>query len=120
TPGQSVARKRVWGNFSTGGSRGIREANEYVRKGGATARMMLGQAAANAWSVPASECSAANSVVTHKPSARTTTYGKVAEAAAQGMWRRRGGRAKRSQMRRPRHGPKARQLECLATPSPQR
>ncbi|PYN58768.1 MAG: aldehyde dehydrogenase, partial [Candidatus Rokuibacteriota bacterium] len=82
TPGQSVARKRVWGNFSTGGSRGIRESNEYVRKGGATARMMLVQAAANAWSVPAAECSAANSVVTHKPSGRTTTYGKVAEAAA--------------------------------------
>ena len=82
TPGQSVARKRVWGNFSTGGSRGIRESNEYVRKGGATARMMLVQAAANAWSVPAAECSAANSVITHKPSGRTTTYGKVAEAAA--------------------------------------
>ena len=82
TPGQSVARKRVWGNFSTGGSRGIRESNEYVRKGGATARMMLVQAAANAWSVPAAECTAANSVITHKPSGRTTTYGKVAEAAA--------------------------------------
>src|SRR5437016_13524043 len=82
TPGQNAARKRVWGNFSTGGSRGIRESNEYVRKGGATARMMLVQAAANAWSVPAAECSAANSVITHKPSGRTTTYGKVAEAAA--------------------------------------
>src|SRR5437667_7657959 len=82
TPGQSVARKRVWGNFSTGGSRGIRESNEYVRKGGATARVMLVQAAADAWKVPASECSAANSVITHKPTGRTTTYGKVAEAAA--------------------------------------
>ncbi len=82
TPGQSVARKRVWGNFSTGGSRGIRESNEYVRKGGATARVMLVQAAADAWKVPASECSAANSVITHKPTGRKTTYGKVAEAAA--------------------------------------
>jgi isoquinoline 1-oxidoreductase beta subunit len=82
TPGQSVARKRVWGDFSTGGSRGIRMSHEYVRKGGATARMMLVQAAANAWGVPAAECSAANSVITHKPSGRTTTYGKVAEAAA--------------------------------------
>src|SRR6266581_3233474 len=82
TPGQNVARKRVWGDFSTTGSRGIRESNEYVRKGGAAARMMLVQAAANAWSVPAAECSAANSVITHKPSGRTTTYGKVAEAAA--------------------------------------
>jgi isoquinoline 1-oxidoreductase subunit beta len=82
TPGQSVARKRVWGDFSTGGSRGIRQSNEYVRKGGAAARIMLVQAAANAWGVPAAECSVANSVITHKPSGRTTTYGKVAEAAA--------------------------------------
>jgi len=82
TPGQSVARKRAWGEFSTGGSRGVRQSNEYVRKGGAAARMMLVQAAANEWKVPASECSAANSVITHKPSGRKTTYGKVAEAAA--------------------------------------
>ena len=45
TPGQNLARQRVWGNFSTGGSRGIRESNDYVRKGGAAARMMLVQAA---------------------------------------------------------------------------
>ena len=82
TPGQNVARKRVWGDFSTGGSRGIRTSQDYVRKGGATARMMLVQAAANEWKVPASECSAANSVITHTPSGRTTTYGKVVEAAA--------------------------------------
>src|SRR5512145_1932013 len=82
TPGQSVKRKRVWGDFSTGGSRGIRTSHQYVRKGGATAREMLIQAAANEWKVPAAECSAASSVITHKPSGRTTTYGKVAEAAA--------------------------------------
>src|SRR6184192_3192948 len=62
TPGQSVARKRAWGDFSTGGSRGIRTSQEYVRKGGATARMMLIQAAANEWKVPVAECSAASSV----------------------------------------------------------
>ena len=82
TPGESVARKRVWGDFSTGGSRGIRTSQDYVRKGGATARVMLIQAAANEWKVPASECGAANSVIAHTPSGRTTTYGKVAEAAA--------------------------------------
>ncbi|PSO32383.1 molybdopterin cofactor-binding domain-containing protein [Bradyrhizobium sp. MOS002] len=82
TPGQSVARKRVWGDFSTGGSRGIRSSQDYVRKGGATARVMLIQAAAEAWKVPASECTVANSVITHAPSGKTTTYGKVAEAAA--------------------------------------
>src|ERR1700750_3400769 len=82
TPGQNVARKRVWGDFSTGGSRGIRTSHEYVRKGGATARMMLIKAAASDWKVPASECTAANSIITHTPTGRTTTYGKVAEAAA--------------------------------------
>src|SRR5215468_10101422 len=81
TPGQNVARKRVWGDMSTGGSRGIRDSQEYVRKGGAAARMMLVQAAADAWGVPASECAVANSVITHKPSGRKTTYGKVADAA---------------------------------------
>ena len=55
TPGQNLARQRVWGNFSTGGSRGIRESHDYVRKGGAAARMMLVQAAANEWGVPRSE-----------------------------------------------------------------
>ena len=83
TPGQSVARKNPWGDFGTGGSRGIRTSQDYVRKGGAAARMMLVAAAAAEWKVPVSECSAANSVVTHKPTGRTTTYGKVASAAAQ-------------------------------------
>jgi isoquinoline 1-oxidoreductase subunit beta len=82
TPGQSVARKRAWGDFSTGGSRGIRTSQDYVRKGGATARMMLIQAAANEWKVPTSECTAANSVITHTPSGKKTSYGKVVEAAA--------------------------------------
>jgi isoquinoline 1-oxidoreductase subunit beta len=82
TPGESVARKRAWGDFSTGGSRGIRSSQDYLRKGGATARMMLIQAAANEWRVPASECTSANSIITHGPTGKATTYGKVAEAAA--------------------------------------
>ncbi len=82
TPGQNLARNRVWGNFSTGGSRGIRESHEYVRKGGAAARVMLVQAAADEWKVPAAECKAANSVITHAPSGRSTSFGKVAAAAA--------------------------------------
>lgn len=81
TPGQNLARNRVWGNFSTGGSRGIRESHEYVRKGGAAARMLLVQAAAQRWNVPVAECRAARSVVTHQPSGRTFTYGQLAEAA---------------------------------------
>lgn len=82
TPGQNLARNRAWGNFSTGGSRGIRESHDYVRKGGAAARLLLVQAAADAWKVPAAECRTADSVITHSPSGRTTTYGQVAAAAA--------------------------------------
>ncbi len=82
TPGQNLARNRVWRSFSTGGSRGIRDSQDYVRKGGATARMMLVQAAAEAWKVPVAECDVARSVITHRPSGRSTTFGKVAEAAA--------------------------------------
>jgi isoquinoline 1-oxidoreductase beta subunit len=82
TPGENVARKRIWGDYASTGSRSIRESHEYVRKGGAAAREMLKQAAAAEWKVPVSEVTAANSVITHTPSGRTTTYGKVAEAAA--------------------------------------
>jgi isoquinoline 1-oxidoreductase beta subunit len=82
TPGENLARNRVWGESNTTGSHAIRESHEYVRKGGATARMMLIQAAANAWRVPASECSAANGVITHQSSGRSVSYGKVADAAA--------------------------------------
>ena len=82
TPGQNVARSRVWGNFQTAGSQGVRGSQDYMRKGGAAARQMLIQAAANEWQVPAGECSVAKGVITHKPTGRTTTYGKVAAAAA--------------------------------------
>ena len=83
TPGQNVARKRVWGHFSTGGSRGIRKSHEYVRQGGAAARMMLMQAAANEWKVPVARVHGrqqrhhAQAVRPHAP-----RYGKVADAAA--------------------------------------
>ena len=41
TPGQNLARQRVWGEMGTGGSRGIRTSQDYVRRGGAVARVML-------------------------------------------------------------------------------
>lgn len=81
TPGQSLARKRVWGDFGTVGSRGVRQSEDYMRKGGATARMMLVQAAADGWKVPADQCSVAKGVITHGASGRKTSYGKVAVAA---------------------------------------
>jgi isoquinoline 1-oxidoreductase beta subunit len=82
TPGQSLARKRVWGEHGTGGSRGIRISEDYVRRGAAAARIMLMQAAANQWNVPVAELTVDKGVITHKATGRKTTYGKVAELAS--------------------------------------
>lgn len=82
TPGQSLARERVWGNFSTGGSRGLRDSHEYMRHGGAAARMMLVQAAANRWGVPTDQCRAEKGVVHHTTTQRRLRYGELAGDAA--------------------------------------
>jgi len=82
TPGQSLARQRAWGDMSTGGSRGIRTSHDYVRRGGAAARQMLMQAAANRWNVPVGEVMTQAGVITHALSGRTLSYGKVADDAA--------------------------------------
>ena len=77
-PGKNLSRDRVWGDYSTGGSYGLRGSQLYMREGGAAAKIMLLQAAADRWGVAASTCSATDSVITHGPSGRTTTYGSVA------------------------------------------
>ena len=82
TPGTNLARKRAWGEMGTGGSRGIRTSQDYVRRGGAAARLMLLQAAAEAWTVPVGELTVANGVITHAASRRSVSYGKIAAAAA--------------------------------------
>ncbi|MEP9398605.1 molybdopterin cofactor-binding domain-containing protein [Mesorhizobium sp. KR2-14] len=82
SPGQSIRRERVWGNFGTYGSQGIRNSQQYVREGGAAARMMLMQAAANRWGVDVSAVKAAKNVVTG-PDGATLTYGDLALEAAQ-------------------------------------
>jgi isoquinoline 1-oxidoreductase beta subunit len=81
-PHENLRRRRVWGDMSTGGSRSIRTSQEALRRAGATAREMLIAAAAARWSVPTSECRAANSLIVHSPSGRSVTFGAVAEAAA--------------------------------------
>src|SRR5689334_5122310 len=81
-PGQNLAAKRVWGEMATGGSRGIRTSQDYVRRGGAAARMMLMQAAADEWKVPVAELTVVDGAIMHGASGRRTTYGKVAAAAA--------------------------------------
>lgn len=82
TPGESLKRERVWRDYSTGGSQGVRGSQAYMREGAAAAKAMLIEAAANEWGVAPADCSAANSVITG-PDGQTTTYGAVANAAAQ-------------------------------------
>ncbi len=66
----------------TGGSRAMAMAWTPLRTAGATARMMLMQAAANEWNVPVAELTVANGVVTHKGTNKSLNYGALANAAA--------------------------------------
>ena len=74
--------KRAWGEMGTGGSRGIRTSQDYVRRGGAAARSMLLQAAAMRLKVPVAELSTQAGVITHAASVRSLRYGEVAADAA--------------------------------------
>jgi isoquinoline 1-oxidoreductase subunit beta len=70
------------GSQTTGGSTSVRGAWEPLRRAGATARMMLIDAAAETWDVDADTCVARNGVITHKPSGRSLHYGQLVDAAA--------------------------------------
>jgi isoquinoline 1-oxidoreductase subunit beta len=70
-------------NSGTGGSQSVTSMYQPLRVAGATARAMLVAAAAQRWGVAATECTTANSVVTHPPSRRTATYGELTAAASQ-------------------------------------
>jgi isoquinoline 1-oxidoreductase beta subunit len=68
----------------TGGSSSIRGTGFYgMRMAGAAAKDMLIRAAAKRWNVPAEECVAALSKITHAKSERSATYGELAADAAQ-------------------------------------
>jgi isoquinoline 1-oxidoreductase subunit beta len=82
SPRLNLLRNRVWGDTSTGASRSIASSQQYLRRAGATAREMLIAAAAARWRVAKNQCFAANSVITHRPTGRTVTFGAVAAAAA--------------------------------------
>ena len=82
TPSESLARQRVYRDFVTTGSRGVRGSQEYMRQAGATARAMLLDAAAKFWQVPVAELTAENSFVSHRATGRRTTYGRLAPIAA--------------------------------------
>ena len=82
SPNEHIRRQRIWGSMSTGGSQGVRGSQDYVRKAGAAARVMLVNAAAARWKVPAAECTVDRGVITHASSKRTLRYGEVATEAA--------------------------------------
>ncbi len=82
SPADNLRRSQLWGDTSTGASRSIASSQAYLRRAGATAREMLIAAAAARWRVPPAQCSARNSVIVHRPSGRTLTFGAVAADAA--------------------------------------
>jgi isoquinoline 1-oxidoreductase subunit beta len=67
---------------ATGGSTSVRDAWEPMRMAGASARMMLVQAAAQRWNVAASECTTEESFVLHASSGKRLAYGELAADAA--------------------------------------
>ena len=79
---RNLRQNKVYGPMSSAGSQTVRGSQKLVQQVGASARERLIAAAAAHWIVPASECSAAQSVVTHTPSGRTLRYGELAADAA--------------------------------------
>ncbi len=78
---QAIGDKR-YGDQNTDGSQSVRRFYNTMRECGAGARLMLIQAAAQQWNVPASECSTALHTVVHKASGRHAGYGELAATAA--------------------------------------
>ena len=81
-PAAAMFNNPLFGRQITAGSFSVRGWYTELRRTGAAGREMLVSAAARQWGVPAAECAAAGSVITHAPSGRTCTYGSVASAAA--------------------------------------
>jgi isoquinoline 1-oxidoreductase beta subunit len=82
SPNRNIRENKVYGPMYSHGSQSVRGSQKLVQQVGASARARLITAAAARWNVPASECSAAMSVVTHRPSGRTLRFGELAADAA--------------------------------------
>ena len=82
-PAMGEGNSGVYRRLTTDSSGSVREGRYYLQMAGAEARERLLLAAAEMWSVPVAELSAKDSVITHGPSGRRTTYGAVAGRAAQ-------------------------------------
>jgi len=79
---RNVRENKVYGPMISAGSRTVRGTQKKMQQVGASARERLIAAAASRWNVPASECTAASSVVTHGPSGQTLRYGELTADAA--------------------------------------
>jgi isoquinoline 1-oxidoreductase beta subunit len=73
----------LYRRMRTNAAASVKDGRYYLQLAGAEARERLLLAAAKSWGVPVEELSSANSVITHRPTGRTTTYGQVAPLAAQ-------------------------------------
>jgi isoquinoline 1-oxidoreductase subunit beta len=82
SPNRNIRENKVYGDMFSNGSRSVRASQKHMQQVGASARERLIAAAATRWNVPASQCTAASSVVTHGPSGRTLRFGEVAADAA--------------------------------------
>lgn len=71
-----------YGDQDTDGSHSVVSFFVPLREAGAAARLMLVRAAAQQWSVPATECSTEPHHVVHKASGKKLGYGQLAVAAA--------------------------------------
>jgi isoquinoline 1-oxidoreductase beta subunit len=83
-PNDKLFANPAFGLQATGGSTSIRAFWMPMRQAGAAARALLVQAAAKMWNVDASACRAANSIVFHDASGRSSPYADLVEAASQG------------------------------------
>ncbi len=80
---QAPLNTEIFTRQLAGGSQAIRQGWPGLRMAGATARQMLKQAAANAWSVPVEEISTKAGILSHEKSGKNAGYGEMASAAAQ-------------------------------------
>jgi isoquinoline 1-oxidoreductase beta subunit len=82
SPNRDLRENSVYGDMSSVGSHSVRDSHVKMQQVGASARVRLIAAAATKWGVPAADCAAAKSVVTHTASGRTLRYGELAGDAA--------------------------------------
>jgi isoquinoline 1-oxidoreductase beta subunit len=72
----------LYRRMRTNAASSVKDGRYYLQLAGAEARERLLLAAAASWGVPVEELRSSDGVITHLPTRRTTTYGKVASLAA--------------------------------------